>query len=61
MNCLSRFSRRQRMEVEYYIKIHNYNMIVSAWIQIPGYRYMMMYYLVFSGQVGRLHRISTDL
>ena len=22
---------------------------------------MMMYYLVFSGQVGRLHRISTDL
>ena len=22
---------------------------------------MMMYYLVFTGQVGRLHRISTDL
>ena len=53
MNCLSRFSCRQRMEAEYYKDI------IITWLYL--HRYMVMYYLVFSGQVGRLHHISTDL
>ena len=57
MNCLSRFSRRQRMEAKYYKDIIHDCICIDT---DPGIQ-IHDDILVFSGQGGKLHRISTDL